>query len=127
MKKFLQIILLFILTTRCTLNNNDIKKYRWHYQSGYKLKTNTLVFCSYVFKLSNDTIYFCDTAKALLKNTSKGLFGKADVIQIQSLKTDSIGTYANIGLMQSQDTMITIEIKQVDTQEPPAPPAPPKK
>jgi hypothetical protein len=125
-KKTFMILVLACLFSSCTLNDNEIKQEKWKYVEGSELHYDVLVFGGGVFKLSGDTIFFLNSAIATVIDTKKNYFLRADEITLKNLKTGETVIYCDFAKIKAEDTIVTIELKQIDLgPPPPIPPIPP--
>lgn len=119
-------ILLILILVSCTLSNEEIRQHEWKYGEGSRSGHDFIFFGGGVFKLTDDTIFFIDTAIATIVDTRKNYFLYDNEITLKNIKTGKIAIYNDFGKVKVQDTIVSIEITQsIDTIEPPAPPSPP--
>ena len=118
MPKTLAILFCLIVFVSCsnTVEDNYIKLYKWKCDENIKFKI--FAFGGSAFKLTNDTISLFDSAFAVIIQRN------SDDIKIDYFKDEKIVSYHNVGKITSEDTTVTIEIKQMDLEEPPVPPIP---
>ncbi|WP_046759193.1 hypothetical protein [Kordia jejudonensis] len=90
MKKWSFYSVLIILFSSCTLSHEELKVGWWKYGGGYYIG-DSIDFK--LFHLKNDTIYFNEMPKALLKSSTKGYKAYEDYIIIKSLDSDETGKY----------------------------------
>ena len=118
-------ILTICAFSSCTLDNNEIRQHEWKYGEGSRPGHDFFVFGGGVFKLHNDTVFFLDTAIATVIDTRKNYFLYDNEITLKNLKTGKTAIYNDLGKVKAEDTIVTIELKQLDLEAPPVPPDPP--
>ncbi len=106
----------------CTLSNKEITQNEWKYREGSRPGHDFIFFGGGVFKLTNDTIFFIDTAIATIVDSRKNYFLYDNEITLKNIKTGKTVVYNDFGETKAQDTIASIEItKTIDTAEPPIP------
>lgn len=68
------IVVLTLTFLSCSLSNEEIKQHEWKYGEGSRPGQDFLFFGGGVFKLTDDTIFFLDTAIAKLLILEKTIF-----------------------------------------------------
>jgi hypothetical protein len=113
----------------CTLNPNEIREHEWKYGEGSRPGHDFFAFGGGVFKLSNDTIFFIDTAIATVIESKKNYLFYDNELLLKNLKTGKTAIYHDLGKVNAEDTMVTIEITapEQDLSPPPPPPLFPEK
>ncbi len=123
-KILISITTIFAISS-CTLNNNEIRQHEWKFGEGSRPGHDFFAFGGGIFKLHDDTIFFLDTAIATVIDSRKNYFLYDNEITLKNLKTGKTATYNDLGKVKAEDTIVTIEIKQIDMEAPPIPPDPP--
>jgi hypothetical protein len=115
------IITIIFAFSSCTLDNNEIRQHEWKYGEGSRPGHDFFAFGGGVFKLYNDTVFFLDTAIATVIDTRKNYYLYDNEITLKNLKTGKAAIYNDLGKVKAEDTVVTIELKQIDLEAPPIP------
>lgn len=123
--KQIAIIMTICGLSACSLDTDEVRLHMWKYGEGSRPGHDLFVFGGGIFRLSNDTILFLDTAIATVTDTKKNYWLYDNEITLKNLKTGKTAIYHDFGKIRAEDTIVTVEIKQMDPQAPPVPSIPP--
>jgi hypothetical protein len=118
MQKALIFFACFLAITSCRTDTDYVLSKSWKYRNGYHV--GGVLNFDLVYSIKKDTIFFLDTAKAVL--VPRLWPSDKNEITIRSLVTNEKGSYELYGEKMKDE--IIVEQKSVDNESPPVPPEP---